>query len=142
DPTSDPGLRTSDPRIGVIGYGEGGLLALYTTAADPRIDAACVSGYFGPREQLWQEPIYRNVWNLLSEFGDAEIASLVAPRALIIEASGEPAIAGPPPVRDGRSGAAPGRLLTPSVEQVRGEVERARALTRRVEGSLLRVEGS
>jgi len=45
------------PRIGVLGYGEGGLLAFYSAALDSRIDAAMVSGYFGPREQLWEEPI-------------------------------------------------------------------------------------
>jgi dienelactone hydrolase len=120
---------TQPVRIGLIGYGEGGLLALYAAAADPRIDAACVAGYFGPREGLWQEPIYRNVWDLLSEFGDAELASLVAPRALIVEACRGLEVAGPPPVREGRSGAAPGRSGTPPVEQVRAEVERARAFT-------------
>jgi len=32
--------------IGVTGYGEGGLLALYSAALDPRIQAVAVSGYF------------------------------------------------------------------------------------------------
>ncbi|HEV7226663.1 MAG TPA: dienelactone hydrolase family protein, partial [Pirellulales bacterium] len=50
-----------DPAIGVIGYAEGGLLALGAGALDPRIDVTCVSGYFEPRENVWQEPIYRNV---------------------------------------------------------------------------------
>ena len=72
------------------GYGEGGLIALYSAALDPRIDATLVSGYFQTREQLWEEPIYRNVWTLLREFGDAEIASLIAPRALIVEAARTP----------------------------------------------------
>jgi hypothetical protein len=115
------------PRVGVAGYGEGGLIALYAAALDPRIDAALVSGYFEPREGLWQEPIYRNVWGLLTEFGDAEIASLVAPRALVIESSRPPAIDGPPPARPGRSGAAPGRIAVPDFEHVRAEYQRARA---------------
>jgi hypothetical protein len=38
--------------IGVMGYGEGGLLALYSAAMDSRIDAAVVSGYFQHREEL------------------------------------------------------------------------------------------
>ena len=59
---------------------------------DPRIDAALVSGYFDNRERLWQEPIYRNVWGLLREFGDAEIASLIAPRPLVIEYSAVPEV--------------------------------------------------
>ena len=81
-------------KIGVVGYGEGGLLALYSAAVDVRIDAALVSGYFQSRQELWREPIYRSVWGLLDEFGDAEIARLVAPRALIIEACLHPEIAG------------------------------------------------
>ena len=36
DREAEAGSRT----IGVIGYGEGGLLALYAAALDPRIDAA------------------------------------------------------------------------------------------------------
>ena len=68
-------LDKDHPPVGVIGYGEGGLLALYAGAVDARIDTTVVSGYFGPREELWQEPIYRNVWGLLREFGDAELAA-------------------------------------------------------------------
>lgn len=118
----------ADPRIGVVGYGEGGLLALYSAALDERVDAALVSGYFDDRQRLWQEPIYRNVFSLLREFGDAELASLIAPRALVIEASRVPEVAGPPQQRASRSGAAPGRLETPSVDTVRQEVNRARSL--------------
>jgi dienelactone hydrolase len=100
------------PPVGVFGYGEGGLLALYSGALDPRIRATVVSGYFGPREGVWQEPIYRNVWALLREFGDAELADLIAPRALIVECSPGPEISGPPAPRQGRGGAAPGRLVS------------------------------
>jgi len=121
--------------VGVFGYGEGGLLALHSAAVDPRIDATVVSGYFGPREDVWREPIYRNVWSLLHEFGDAELASLVAPRTLIIEASHGPELKGPPPPRDGRAGAAPGVLASPSVADVRSEVERARKLLEGLAGT-------
>ena len=114
--------------IGVIGYGEGGMLAFYAAALDTRIKAAYVSGYFDSRQQLWREPIYRNVSGLLSEFGDSEIASLIAPRALVIEACRAPEVDGPPKPHDGRSGAAPGRLATPKLDSVRSEVERARGL--------------
>ena len=118
----------NQPPIGVIGYGEGGLLALYSTAVDTRIDAAAVSGYFQSREEVWKEPIYRNIWALLHEFGDAEIASLIAPRSLIVEASQGVEIDGPPPVRDGRAGAAPGRLVSPPLESVKAEFNRAQAV--------------
>ena len=47
----------------------------------------------------------------MSEFGDAEIASLVAPRGLTIEYSPVPDVQGPPqPTPGRRGGAAPGRL--------------------------------
>ena len=112
--------------IGVAGIGEGALLAFYAAALDTRIDGALVSGYFQPRENLWQEPIYRNVWALLSEFGDAEIASLIAPRALVIEAAAAPEVAGPPAPKAGRSGgAAPGKITTPLLADVRREFARA-----------------
>jgi len=122
--------KTSPPKpIGIFGYGEGGLLALYTAAADTRINATVVSGYFGSRQNVWQEPLYRNVWTLLQEFGDAELASLIALRTLIVEASRGPEIAGPPPAREGRSSsAASGRLVSPTLSDVQVEVERAKKL--------------
>ncbi len=117
--------------VGVAGYGEGGLIALAAAALDERIGAAWVSGYFGPREGMWQEPIYRNVWCFLRDFGDAGLAGLVAPRALILEASRVPPVEGPPPETPEKRGAAPGRLRTPAPAEVRAEVERARAHFRR-----------
>ncbi|HEV3121919.1 MAG TPA: hypothetical protein VGY53_08460 [Isosphaeraceae bacterium] len=115
-----------DLPLGVVGHGEGGLIAFYVAAVDLRIDAAWVGGYFGPREQVWQEPIYRNVWGLLDGFGDAEITRLIVPRRLLIEACRSPEIAGPPPARDGRADAASGHLTTFKATQVRSEWERAR----------------
>lgn len=115
--------------IGVAGYGEGGLIALYGAAIDPRIDAALVSGYFDSRQGIADEPIYRNVLGLLVEFGDAEIASLIAPRPLVIECSEVATIPGPPPVRNNRrASGAPGRIETPPVARVRQEAERLTAL--------------
>lgn len=76
-----------DLKIGVAGYCEGGLIAFYSAAVDKMIDAVLVSGYFNSRQEVWNEPIYRNVWGLLTEFGDAEIASLIAPRSLVVEHS-------------------------------------------------------
>jgi len=111
-------------KVGVIGWGEGGLLALYAGALDPRINAVCVSGYFDSRQNIWQEPTYRNVFGLLEQFGDAELASLIAPRALIVEAAKGPEVVVPP----GTGGAAPSRLTTPRLDTVRKEVERARKL--------------
>jgi len=116
------------PRIGVAGYGEGGLIAFYAAALDPRIEAVLVSGYFDSRQGLWAEPIYRNIFGLLREFGDAEIASLIAPRALVVEYSEAPRVDGPPKPRTRKPEAAPGKLMTPDYTTVEAEFERGRAL--------------
>ena len=114
----------------VAGYGEGGLLALHAAALDTRISGALVSGYFDSRQALWKEPIYRNVFGLLREFGDAELASLIHPRKLIVEHSSVPEIKGPPTPRAGRSGgAAPGQWSLPDLASVQAEVARAGQLT-------------
>ncbi len=117
----------------LAGNGEGGLLALYSAALDPRIKGSLVSGYFQSRQELWTEPIYRDVWGILREFGDAQVASLVAPRALIIEAAKGPEIAGPPPATKERAGATPnGSLRTPSLDSVQREADRARSFFERL----------
>ncbi len=110
-------------QIGVMGRGEGGMLALHAGALDERIGVVCVSGYFGRREDVWQEPADRNAFGLLEQFGDAEVASLIAPRSLIIEAARGPEVVVPP-----GTDAAPGRLTTPKVDDVRSEFARVRKL--------------
>jgi dienelactone hydrolase len=111
----------------VVGYGQGGLTALYAAALDPRIPTTVVSGYFGPREALWQETIDRDVWGLLREMGDAEVASLIAPRRLIIDASPGPGEDGQPLAeQDVRANAAPGSLTPVDPADARREFERAR----------------
>ncbi len=114
-------------KIGVAGYGEGGLLALYAAAIDPRIEVTLVSGYFDSRQKIWSEPIYRNLFGLLREFGDAEIATLIAPRGLVVEHSVAPKIDGPPVAGNGRNGAAPGKITTSDYQSVGNEFERAKA---------------
>ncbi len=42
--------------IGLFGYDEVGEIGLYAAAARPRIDAACVNGYFDNRNDLWRHP--------------------------------------------------------------------------------------
>jgi dienelactone hydrolase len=114
-------LRRTAParKIGVAGSGEGGLIAFYAAAADPRIDAALVSGYFNNRQHVWAEPIYRNVWGLLEEFGDAEIATLIAPRALVVEAARYPV-----------ASSTKGDLTAPDPAAIAAEFQRIGALTR------------
>ena len=120
--------------LGVCGVGEGAIVALCAAACDERIAAALVCGAFGPREEVWAEPIYRNVWSQLVAHGDAELAALVAPRRLVIEACAAPEVAGPPAPTPDRRGAAPGRIVTPSVEHVRAEAARARQAAAAIHG--------
>lgn len=108
------GLSSS---VSVAGYGEGGLVAFYAAACEPEINAAFVSGYFGSRKAVWSEPIYRNVFGLLREFGDAEIASLIWPRDLVIEHTEFPKIS------DQK-----GDIVTPSAEAVSAEIDRVGTL--------------
>jgi dienelactone hydrolase len=127
--------------IGIYGSGEGGLIALYSGAlAQPRVTATVVGGYFGPRENLPAEPIYRNVWGLLTEFGDAEVAAgfylpnpgftndQPAARCLIVEHTARSLVGGPPAPRAGRGGAAPGKIELPPLESAAPELDRAKAL--------------
>lgn len=122
---------------GVVGFGEGGLLALYAGALNTRLDAVAVSGYFGPRERLWLEPAEHNIFGLLETFGDAEIATLVAPRSLTIESGvypdfvfspgedGEPALIEERSKTNGK----PARFSVPSPAGVSEEWKRLRAIS-------------
>ena len=103
----------NDLKVGLCGYAEGGLIAFYAAAVEPRIAAVLVSGYFDSRQAVWAEPIYRNVWGLLREFGDAELASLILPRALIVEHSAVPTLV-----------EHKGEWRTPAFASVAAEVER------------------
>jgi putative membrane-bound dehydrogenase-like protein len=116
--------------IGVFGLGEGGQLALDAAAVDPRIAFAWVGDYFESRQKAWQEPIYRNLFGLLREFGDAEVASLIAPRALGTAAGPGFEIKGPPAPRAGRGGAAPGIWKSPEAAESRKEFDRYEQLTK------------
>jgi dienelactone hydrolase len=106
--------KKRDTPVGIIGYGDAGMLALYSSALDERIKAVVVSGYFGPREEIWKEPIDRSTSALLREYGDGEISLMIVPRSFIIEWSKGPSWKGPPAARDNRRGAAPGELTSPN----------------------------
>lgn len=133
------GTQGNEP-VCVAGLGEGGLLALYAGALDERIGSVYVWGHFGPREKLWQEPIYRNVFGLLREFGDAETATLIAPRRLAVQHAGFPEVKGPPEADKGaRAVAAPGFIEMPSMERAQAEMRRALDLTQGLDAGWGRV---
>lgn len=82
----------NDPKIAVIGYGEGGLISLYAGAIDGRIDGICCSGSFATMSGTWDQPVDRNVFRILSEFGDSELASMMAFRVFHGEMSNGPSV--------------------------------------------------
>lgn len=105
----------SNRPIGIVGYGEGGLIAMHAAAIDGRIDATLISGYFDSSDASWSEPIYRNVWRRAKSFGNAEVASLITPRALFIEHSDFPLVSGHK-----------GEITHPATDQVQSEFKRIR----------------
>lgn len=122
--------RGADWPIAVCGTSDGGLLALYAAALDTRIDVCLTSGYVDDRTQVWREPIDRNVWRLLTEFADADLCRLVAPRRLIIESAPVPEATGRPEPVDGQSNcAAPGRIASRVSSRADAEIAAAIALT-------------
>ena len=127
--TSGTRLRAKAP-FAIAGHGEGGLLALHAAALDDRLSTVLVSGHFGPRERLFTEPLYRNVFGLLNDFGDAELAALIAPRPLLVAHTTIRDIPSPPEPRPGRAGAAPGRIAQPALAATLAEIQRANELRR------------
>ncbi|MCW5557098.1 MAG: hypothetical protein KIT22_04575, partial [Verrucomicrobiae bacterium] len=113
----NPGSNRQE--LGIVGYGEGGLLAFYAGAVDPRFLAVGVSGAFGLTPRNAELPIYRNVWSLLDRFGDAEVTALILPRALVIEHGRYPEV-----VHTDENGGAPGRLWRPTSAEFTAEQER------------------
>lgn len=121
-PRSDRDPASNPANMGILGWGEGGRLALYAAALDDRIGPVCISGYFGPRQKIWQEPIDRNVFGLLNAFGDAEIAGLKTGGDLIIDPT-------PGPVARVRTnGGAPYQLEAVDLAAVESEVARIRGV--------------
>ena len=108
--------------IGVAGCGRGARIALFSAAVDSRIDAALVSGYFGAHLPVNEEPLGVESNSLVAWYGDAEIATLVAPRNLIVEHSPEPSS----PATGAKQGA--GKSSTPDYARVEAELDRARNL--------------
>ncbi len=108
--------------IGIVGYGEGGMLALYSATLDSRIEATYVAGYFDDRRRMWEDPIDRNVFGFLEQFGDAELSTMVFPRRLKIEVGSAPELELP------SNGGAPGKLIPLSLLRANRELLRRSAL--------------
>lgn len=79
-------------RVALLGQGQGGMTALYAAAVDEDYWGASVVDYFQQRENCWQEAPDRELYGQLNEFGDAEVAALIAPRPLHISCTAGGAI--------------------------------------------------
>jgi dienelactone hydrolase len=88
--------------LGVYGYLEGSEIALAAAACDPRI--AAVSADFSDLPEV--EPLYRNRWAFLAEFGTEGLLRLICPRKVALVETGDRKVVHPSP-RQGRGGAAP-----------------------------------
>jgi dienelactone hydrolase len=106
-------------RIGIVGRGEGGLIALLAAALDTRILTVGVEGVFAPLDNQWMQPVDRTVLGLLREFGLAEIAAMIKPRTLLIRNMNWPDIS----LTDA-GGGAPGRLSGPDWPGINRELHR------------------
>lgn len=121
--------RSPDTSLTLIGEGDGGMVSMYAAALDERVKGVVLSGYFGPRETVWKEPLDRNLFGQLRNFGDAEVATLIAPRKVAVICGHYPVMAGPQNASAGvRAVAAPGLLAEVPESAVRAEATRALAL--------------
>ena len=73
--------------VAIMGQGEGGMTALYAGALDETLAGVASIDYFQQRENCWQEPVDQTINGQLNEFGDAEVAAMIAPRPLLLSES-------------------------------------------------------
>ena len=121
-------FQSTSPRgrpVGVIGWGDGGLISWYAGAVDPRIDVTAVSGAFGQLDRLWSQPADRMVFSVVKEYGDVGLAAMIAPRDLLVETGTAPEVLRP---RVGKERGAPYEIIAAPAEEVAEKVARARQL--------------
>lgn len=119
------GKQMAPTWIGVIGYGEGGMISMYSGALDKRISLTGVSGYFSSGIDRWRSPLDRNIFGLFEEFGDAETGILIWPRRLVLESrphAGEV-------IDIPGEGGAPAQIQTPSARETAAEWRRLKSYT-------------
>jgi len=117
----DPKMKNL--RIRILGNRDGGMIALYAGVLDKRIDEVNVFDYFDNRNNMWEEPIDRNVFGRLERFGDAQLAAMIFPQTLHIFTSESEFNEDIP---RGRGGAI-GKLVSPNPETVTAEAKLAQS---------------
>ena len=118
--------RRSGAKVWIGGQGEGGRLALMAAALDERLAGVHGEGGFGPRANLWRQPLDCNVFGLLLGHGDAQLASLVAPRSLSLSTGSGSSWKPPLEVEKGlRRIGAPGEVHPITEAEFSDELQRA-----------------
>jgi cephalosporin-C deacetylase-like acetyl esterase len=83
--------------VAIFGSGEGGAVATFAAAMDARIEAVEAPGFSLEQTPLWKQPLYRNVFGLLRDFGDAEFRTMLGARARTLPAAQSAALELSPP---------------------------------------------
>jgi len=130
----------SDFPVFMMGEGEGGLLSLFTAAIDPDVQGLYLGGCVTPMEQVWKQPIYRNLFGALKYFGIAELMAMTEARTIIVSPDGFPYVEGPPTPKNGqRGGAAPGKIDTPPFSEIKREVDLSKDLLKKMNRDASRI---
>lgn len=116
-------------KTSVEGYGEGARIALFAAALRDEVVQCDLHGGFGPQDRIWSETLDRNLQGYLKDFGDAAVASLIAPRKLVIHEEKAPIVPEVPLQKTLRLWA-PGAYRNFSSEEIQLEIEKAKALAK------------
>lgn len=106
---------------GVMGHGEGAVIALYAAAVDVEFQQVASIGYAGPLPGLWKEPIDRNVWTVNRDFGLVGLGKLIYPRPLIVGTNDDLTKIGRIPNSGQGLGATPGNIEPIPFEAMRAQ---------------------
>jgi hypothetical protein len=69
--------------IGICGAGEGGMIAMFAAALDGRIDRVAIGSFLESRDEVWREPLSRQIFGLHSRMDTSHLLALIAPRRCI-----------------------------------------------------------
>ncbi|WP_020468406.1 alpha/beta hydrolase family protein [Zavarzinella formosa] len=130
--------KKSDLPCGVIGNGEGGVIALYLAALDSRFQTVASIGYAGPLPSMWQEPIDRNVWAVVKEFGLAGLGELIYPKSICIGYNNDLIIKGRVPNSGTGLGTTPGNIVPLSKDHFANEWKELESRYNRLEGKIIK----
>lgn len=116
------------PRIGLLGWGDGGLIASYAAALEPKVSAVVTGTSAGGADRLYRQPLDRNVFGLWRDFGDAELVSMILPRHVAMERGLVVSFLTPP---GGQGGPVADRWIPSHTETFSNDLDRLCALSGR-----------